>query len=136
MTEKKTLCLDFDGVLHSYTSPWLAADCIPDPPVEGAMDFLWEALQNFHVVIFSSRSADDNGIRQMRLWIWHWARRLLPNDAPEYKQNAVINAFVYNKDAFPKDKPSAFITLDDRAITFTGEWPRMSQLLAFKPWNK
>jgi hypothetical protein len=28
------------------------------------------------------------------------------------------------------------VTLDDRAITFTGTWPSMKQLQEFKPWNK
>jgi hypothetical protein len=31
---KPILCLDFDGVIHSYSSGWKGADVIPDPPVE------------------------------------------------------------------------------------------------------
>ena len=27
-------------------------------------------------------------------------------------------------------------TLDDRALTFTGEWPELADLLAFKPWYR
>lgn len=30
----------------------------------------------------------------------------------------------------------ALITIDDRAITFNGTWPRMEDLKAFQPWNK
>jgi hypothetical protein len=37
---------------------------------------------------------------------------------------------------WPTEKPPALVTIDDRAITFTGEWPAMAELLAFKPWNK
>lgn len=37
---------------------------------------------------------------------------------------------------WPTSKPSAKVTLDDRAITFTGAWPPIEELLAFEPWNK
>lgn len=53
---KPTLCLDFDGVLHSYSSGWKGADIIPDPPVAGAADFIIEAQQHFIVAVYSSRS--------------------------------------------------------------------------------
>jgi len=37
---------------------------------------------------------------------------------------------------FPREKPPAFITLDDRAAQFNGTWPDIQGLLAFRPWNK
>ena len=57
---KPTLVLDFDGVIHSYTSGWKGADVIPDPPVDGAIAFMLGALLHFDVVIFSSRSNQGN----------------------------------------------------------------------------
>jgi hypothetical protein len=37
---------------------------------------------------------------------------------------------------FGTNKPSALVTLDDRAVTFTGNWPSVEDLLNFKPWNR
>ncbi len=127
---KPILCLDFDGVLHSYTSGWQGAAVIPDPPVPGAIDFLYEAIQHFDVCIYSSRSHQEGGIDAMVEWLsihdklWRAQQKPAPN--------LLLWAYV----RFPDVKPAAFVTIDDRAITFTGVWPPMALLLAFKPWNK
>jgi hypothetical protein len=135
---KPILCLDFDGVIHSYTSGWVEHDFIPDPPVPGALEFIANAIKNFDVKIYSSRSASkyDSGIRAMIIWLQYWAERELPNDAPDYMRNAVINALCHNMEAWPREKPPAFLTIDDRALTFDGTWPSIEALKAFKPWNK
>jgi len=41
-----------------------------------------------------------------------------------------------SKIEWPWFKPAAFVTIDDRAITFTGQWPSVAEVMAFKPWNK
>jgi hypothetical protein len=38
------LCLDFDGVIHSFKSGWKGAGKIPDPPVEGAIEWIRSLL--------------------------------------------------------------------------------------------
>lgn len=124
------LCLDFDGVLHSYTSGWKGAAVIPDPPVEGAIDFLYEAIQYLEVHIYSSRSHQDGGIEAMADWlvhhetIWRAQQTIVP------RTSLMLNI------KWPLAKPQAFLTIDDRALTFTGMWPAMTTLLSFKPWNK
>ncbi len=135
---KPILCLDFDGVIHSYKSGWVQADFIPDPPVPGAFQFIHSALEHFQVVVFSSRSKEAGAIRMMQTWTEYWARRELSNEEPDYAANAVINAVAWNKDAWPVTKPAAFLTIDDRALRFTGMWPEFDpkELLNFKPWNK
>jgi hypothetical protein len=118
------LCLDFDGVIHSYSSGWKGAEVIPDPPVAGAMRFISEALEHFRVAVFSSRSGHPEGIYAMRKWLRkHWLEDGLPGD-----QEMLIE--------WPQEKPSAFITIDDRALTFDGTWPAIDKLKEFKPWNK
>ena len=37
---------------------------------------------------------------------------------------------------FPTKKPAAFLTIDDRAICFNGNFQDPKELLKFKPWNK
>ena len=115
---KPILCLDFDGVLHSYSSGWQGAGAIPDPPVAGAVEFMRAALDHFRVAIYSSRSATDEGVGAMQEWLFRHSDRALV-DAIEW----------------PRTKPPAYITLDDRAVTFSGAWPSVRDLLDFCPWH-
>jgi hypothetical protein len=124
---KPILCLDFDGVLHAYTSGWRGATHIPDPPVPGALDFLRAAVEVFTVAVFSSRSHQPGGIAAMQAWLGTWAERELPPDA----DLAFLGELTW-----PTEKPLALVTLDDRALTFTGEWPSLTALRAFQPWYK
>lgn len=124
---KPILCLDFDGVLHSYESGWRGADVIPDLPVPGAMEFIVEAVEKFEVHIFSSRSNQDGGISAMRSWLLSYLTELIGVECYTLLAPQLI---------FDTVKPPAMVTLDDRAITFTGKWPDVNDLLTFKPWNK
>jgi len=139
---KPILCLDFDGVLHSYTSGWRGAKIIPDKPVPGAIEFIARAALHFRVAIFSSRSNQDGGIRSMMVWLLACG---LPPETFDKEDQArhleeVHEDFVqepwHHAVYFPTEKPPALVTIDDRAITFTGEWPDLDVLLNFKPWNK
>ena len=128
--KKPILCLDFDGVLHSYTSGWQGADVIPDPPVEGAIAFLYEAIMAFDVQIYSSRSHQEGGIQAMQDWLVSWERAWLATQAAHPRTSLLLHV------TFPTEKPAAMVTIDDRAITFTGIWPDIPTLQQFKPWNK
>lgn len=146
MSHKLTLCLDFDGVLHSYTSGWVDAMFIPDPPVPAAMEVLESYIKEFDVVIFSSRSNQFGGINAMRLWLGYWAKKELGLErgnaiANYFNEVEVSHSFVVGESKssykrFPLVKPVAFVTIDDRAITFDGNWPHPQEIKNFKPWNK
>src|SRR5688572_11595165 len=68
--ERYTVAVDFDGVLHSYTSPWIDAETIPDPPVLGAIHWLSHLESSgFNVVIFTTRGKTPEGQRAVRHWL-------------------------------------------------------------------
>ncbi len=122
---KPILCLDFDGVIHSYSSGWKGARNIPDPPVPGALDFICEALANgWDVVIHSSRSRHWGGITAMRKWLRQHAGN----------QWDCIGASICDV-RFARFKPSALLTIDDRAMRFSGAWPSMEACKEFKPFR-
>ena len=85
---KPILCLDFDGVIHSYTSGWKGADVIPDPPVPGAMAFLWDATDHFRVAIFSSRSNQPGGMKAMITYVAANFRNHFPGPADRQQVEA------------------------------------------------
>jgi hypothetical protein len=129
---KPILCLDFDGVIHSYTNGWKGADTITDPPVPGALLFIFEALKHFDVQVFSSRSNQPGGIEAMRAWLYHYAMAIMNEEM--FNDDPMLDWL--NQIKYPLEKPAALVTLDDRAITFDGTWPSIDSLKAFKPWNK
>ena len=130
------LCVDFDGVLHSYRSGWKGPRTISDPPVSGAIDWLRSILTDadcvcamapryadFDVQIYSSRSRYWGGRRAMRRWLGQEFEK-----AGHYWQLVELIKF-------PSKKPPAFLTIDDRAICFDGQFPDPKVLLGFKPWH-
>jgi hypothetical protein len=135
---KPILCLDFDGVLHSYSSGWKGADVIPDPPTDGMAAFLDEAIELFDVQIFSSRTHQSGGMFAMRSFIWDALVHHF--DCPFAGDPRGLDRALAIRDAlkYPTEKPPAMITIDDRALCFTGNWADFDpkRLLEFKPWNK
>lgn len=132
---KPILCLDFDGVCHSYTSGWQGANVISDSPVSGLFEFLDQAKEVFDIQIFSSRSNQPGGLEAMREWFADWFTEYMLIKQPELK-GKWTEFFCPDWLSFPTEKPAAFLTIDDRAITFTGKWPDIETLKSFKPWYK
>lgn len=120
----KTIAVDFDGVLHLYTSymdEWDPA-VILDPPVRGAINWLAELVHTpkITVCISSSRNSQAGGIDAMKAWLLQHGMAQTTIDMIE----------------FPTHKPPAFLTIDDRAFLFQGQFPTIGEIENFKPWNR
>lgn len=116
MAWKKVVALDFDGVIHKYTSKWVAEDIIPDGPVDGIKEFIDDLKKKYRVVIYSTRAKTEKGRKAIEKWL---------------EENGIsIDAIYY-------EKPMAFVYIDDRAIRFDGNVTGLrEQIDNFKPWNK
>jgi hypothetical protein len=120
-SERKTLCVDFDGVLHAYTSGWKGVDQVPDGPVPGAIDWLRAMLgEGFDICVYSSRSKDPAGVAAMMAALRVWGMDMDDIDRLD----------------FPTEKPAAWLTIDDRCFRFEGDFPSADWLRRFRPWNK
>lgn len=115
-----TIAVDFDGVIHSYSSPWTAAHEIPDPPVEGAIDWLNVMAGKFAVVIFTTRGKTVEGRDAVIDYLMNNGYRT-DVDVPEVTDC----------------KPPALIYVDDRGYRFTGaNFPSAEEVHRLRPWNK
>jgi hypothetical protein len=151
MSKRYTIAVDFDGVLHSYISPWKNAQTIPDPPVEGAMEWLRGISNKYDIAITSTRNKTWLGRRAMRSWIkenlcevvYKWAAKsnFLAHNFTGLDCEDEVHLMVEDimrKITFPKYKPPALIYLDDRAIRFEGprSFPTSEMIRKARPWNK
>lgn len=125
--KKYTIAVGFDGVIHSYDSPWINARTIPDQPVDGAIEWLHRAIQSFEVVVFSTRAKTWRGRRAMRRWLMDHAGNLW---------NESIGARGIEDVTFSYKKSAALIYIDDRAWRFEGSFPTVDDIHHARPWNK
>ena len=130
---KPILCLDFDGVIHRYDSGWQGETAIADDVTSGFFEWLDEAAQHFQIVIYSSRSKNPDAIEAMQFW--------LADQRKKWRDAGGVSPIADGAPVpieFAAEKPPAFLTIDDRALTFTGSWADFApeKLRAFKPWNK
>jgi hypothetical protein len=118
---KPLLCIDFDGVIHSYEKGWQGG-VIYGTITPGFIGWAEEASKLFRLVIYSSRSKETSMLFDMQRWM--------------EKQQVAYGSNI--KFEYAAEKPPAFLTIDDRAVRFEGNWnaPELDPktLLAFKPW--
>lgn len=132
-SRKPILCLDFDGVIHTYDRGWQSGE-IYGEVTPGFWDWAVTAQEHFKLVIYSSRSKTEEGIKAMVSWLQTKHNNWREETALYTNEDAPIIDF-----EFAHEKPPAFLTIDDRAIQFQGKWdiPELDpeSLTKFKPWN-
>lgn len=108
----RTLLIDLDGVLNTYTGNF-NPDFIP-PIREGAKEFLATlAANNYEIKIFTTR---EKSLAQK--WV-------------EENQLSQFVAEVTNK------KDPAYLIIDDRCLTFKGDYQNtLTEIRTFLPWFK
>jgi hypothetical protein len=126
----KTVCIDFDGVIHHYVSGWRGPTVILDPPVPGALRAMRSMVEaGILVAVHSSRSHVEGGIEAMRQYIGYYAAMEEGLDRPPPWVEDI---------QFPLHKPPALVYIDDRGYCFDGDWSKVTpeMILAFEPWNR
>lgn len=118
--EKKTICVDFDGVIAQYDG-FKGNDIFGDPidGVQSAMEVLKK--KGFTIIIFTTHTASS----KLKKYL---------ND------NHITYDYINENPDQPKGsnsrKPIADIYLDDRAICFKGNWKyALESIASFIPWN-
>jgi hypothetical protein len=134
MNDKPIICIDFDGVIHSYEDGWRDGE-IYGSATPGFFRWAVKAKDHFKLVIYSSRSKTPEGIAAMQEAIGKWSIDAIHN-------GEVPSDFVwpelFDELEFSDCKPPAFLTIDDRAICFQGSWADLdpTELLEFRTWTE
>lgn len=126
LTNNPILCIDFDGVIHSYERGWQNGT-IYGNVVPGFFEWAATARDYFNLAIYSSRSKTHT--ETVRSWL---------ADQLAFRSESAATPPFISDFSFVADKPPAFLTIDDRAICFNGDWtdPALApdKLRTFKPW--
>ncbi len=127
-----TLSMDFDGVIHSYSQGWLDGS-VYDKPVPGSLEFISEIMWKHQISVFVLSTRNSYQIKE-------WFDNVVFKDTERLFQTTVIpenierweekcNLGITNK------KLQASIYLDDRALTFDGDFDNLiPKLYAFQTW--
>jgi hypothetical protein len=131
---KPILCLDFDGVIHSYTSGWHGVDIIADPPVDHAFEMIAKYMEDFEVCVVTSRLSRDN-LKDVNPSNVPMAEEQIKGVMHTWFRQHGMSEGVLSKLELRGDKPAGFfLLLDDRALQFKGTFPRPHLLQKFVPW--
>lgn len=117
----KTICIDIDGTICTY-SGWRGSDKFGEVLPDAAESILRLHEDGWFVIIFSTRSDKievEKFLRSNNIFFD------AVNENPHQPENALGG------------KPIADVYLDDRAVTFRGNWEEAySEVVNFVPWER
>jgi len=121
----KTIAVDLDGVCHSYTKSWQGG-IIYDEPVQGAKEGLTELKRlGYRVAIFTTRTNPM------------YRRKGDPEQHQQIVDYMAKHELPYDEIYVGPGKIMAEVYIDDRAISFKGDWQHtIREVQKFKVWNK
>lgn len=119
--------------MHSYERGWQDGE-IYGTVVPGFFEWLVRARDHFTIAIYSSRSKSEAGRVAMIDWLIARYSDWFTAQPKSFLPPPLLDILVVTH-----EKPPAFLTIDDRAIRFDGDWsaPELQPdaMLAYKPWT-
>lgn len=122
MKRPKTVCIDFDGVIHDYRKGWRGIDVF-DRVLPGASEATHRLRDAGYVIIIHTTRNDSPALQTF-----------LDENQIAYDH---INHNPFQPVGSDKGKIIADVYLDDRGICFTGDWNMaVNQIMNFKTWQQ
>ena len=109
----KTLCIDFDGVIHDNNLGFHDGRCY-GKPIEGAIESLNNLSKKYDITIYTCKANPDRPLIDGKTGtelIWDWLEK---HNAKQYVKDITVY------------KPNAVAYIDDKAIRFEN-WNQVNQ---------
>jgi hypothetical protein len=142
----QSIAIDFDAVIHKYSKGWQDGS-IYDEHIDGVFEAIRDLMKTNTVFIFSTRSP-----RQIKRWVTERIMCMEMGDNPHDPQEWTWAKYGYTCKIIPfwvkfwnkenclgitKRKLPAMVYVDDRALTFRGNWNEtMDDILNFKTYQQ
>lgn len=107
LDDKKSICIDFDGVIHEYNS-WNNGQLNPKA-VEGAKEAIDHLKDKYKIIIFTTRACKKYNINPTSKYLVEKIKIWLKDHDIYY-------------DDITSDKIGAIAYIDDKAIRFENNW--------------
>lgn len=124
---RPNICVEFDSVIHSYTSGWKGTKIVADDPMPGAIEWLVDIQPDAIVNILSPRYRSEGGKEAVQDWLFE--QIAIYTDLSEIEARELV----YEKIKYPADYPPANMYISARGYRFTGKFPTGNEIAGFKP---